>query len=102
MLNKRGKNMKQCEMKKACDAIKKIDNLQDLDIIRRQFNLTHKALKAKKAKEVKATFSVGDRVNINTKKGVMKGTIKKINRTRAVCIINDSSFNVPFSIMEVA
>ena len=94
--------MKQCEMKKACDAIKKIDNLQDLDIIRRQFNLTHKALKAKKAKEVKATFSVGDKVNINTKKGVMKGVITKMNRTRAVCDINSSSFNVPFSIMEVA
>ena len=103
MNNKRGKKiMKQCEMKKACEAIKKIDNLQDLDIIRRQFNLTQKALKAKKAKEVKATFSVGDRVNINTKKGVMKGTIKKINRTRAVCIINSNSFNVPFSLMEVA
>jgi len=102
MLNKRGKNMKQCEMKKACEAIKKLDNLADLNIVIRQLRLTQKALKAQAVKEAKSTFSVGDRVNINTKKGVMKGTITKMNRTRAVCIINDNSFNVPFSLMEVA
>ena len=94
--------MKQCEMKKACEAIKKLDNMADLNIVIRQLKLTRKALKAQAAQKAKSTFSLGDRVNINTKKGVMKGTIKKINRTRAVCIINDSSFNVPFSIMEVA
>ena len=94
--------MKQCEMKKACEAIKKLDNLDDLNIVIRQIKLTRKALKAQAAQKAKSTFSVGDRVNINTTKGVMKGTITKMNRTRAVCIINDSSFNVPFSIMEVA
>ena len=102
MLNNRGKNMKQCEMKKACEAIKKLDNMADLNIVIRQLRLTQKALKAKVAQEAKSTFSVGDKVNINTKKGVMKGTIKKMNRTRAVCIINDNSFNVPFSLMAVA
>ena len=94
--------MKQCDMKIACDAIKRIDNLQDLNCVIRQLKLTQKTLRAEKAIEALATFSVGDKVNINTKKGVMKGTITKMNRTRAVCIINDNSFNVPFSLMEVA
>tara|TARA_B100000287_G_scaffold410263_1_gene438472 strand:+ start:62 stop:346 length:285 start_codon:yes stop_codon:yes gene_type:complete len=92
--------MKQCEMKKACDAIKKIDNLEDLEIIRRQFNLTRKALKAQKALEAKSTFSVGDKIVVNSRKGSLSGTIVKVNRTRAVCDINGSSYNVPFSIME--
>ena len=69
--------MKQCEMKKACEAIKKLDNMADLNIVIRQLRLTQKSFKAKVAQESKSTFSVGDRVNINTKKGVMKGTIKK-------------------------
>jgi hypothetical protein len=94
--------MKQCEMKKACDAIKKIDNLEDMEIIRRQFNLTMKSLKAQRALDSKANFSVGDTVNIDSKKGNLVGVIKKINRTRAICDINGSSYNVPFSIMAVA
>ena len=86
----------------ACEAIKKLDNMADLNIFIRQLKLTKKALKAQAAQEAKSTFSVGDTVNINTKKGVLKGVITKMNRTRAVCDINDSSFNVPFSLMEVA
>ena len=94
--------MKQCEMKKACEAIKKIDNMADLNIVIRQLKLTRKALKAQSVQEAKSTFSVGDTVNINTAKGPMKGLITKMNRTRAVCDINGDSFNVPFSLMEVA
>ncbi len=95
--------MKQCEMKKACDAIKKIDNLQDLNAVIRQLKLTQKTLRAEKAIEALATFSVGEVVNIRLRNGsVEKGTINKLNRTRAVCDINGKSYNVPFSIMEVA
>ena len=36
--------MKQCDMKIACDAIKKIDNLQDLNVVIRQLKLTQKTL----------------------------------------------------------
>jgi len=94
--------MKQCEMSIACDAIKKIDCLEDMGIIRRQFNLTMKSLKAQKALESKAKFSVGDKIIVNSKKGSLSGTITKLNRTRAICDINGSSYNVPFSIMEAA
>jgi len=94
--------MKQCEMKKACDAIKKLDNMEDLNIVIRQVKLTQKALRLKLAQEAKSTFSVGDNVKIKTRSGSEKGIITKINRTRAVCDINGSSYNVPFSIMEAA
>ena len=96
--------MKQCEMSIACDAIKKLDNMEDLNIVIRQVKLTQKALKLKVAQEAKSIFQVGDTVNIKTKKGLMKGTITKMNRTRAVCLIGDAgmSYNVPFSVMEAA
>ena len=94
--------MKQCEMSIACDAIKKLDNMEDLNIVIRQVKLTQKALKLKVAQEAKSTFNVGDTVNIKTRSGSEKGTITKMNRTRAVCDINGSSYNVPFSIMEAA
>jgi len=97
--------MKQCEMSIACDAIKKLDNMEDLNIVIRQVKLTQKALKLKVAQEAKSTFNVGDTVNIKTRNGDdMKGVITKMNRTRAVCLIGDGgmSYNVPFSIMEAA
>ena len=94
--------MKQCDMKIACDAIKKIDNLQDLNVVIRQLKLTQKTLRAQQAVEAKATFSVGEVVNIRLKDGgTLKGTINKLNRTRAICDISGKSYNVPFSLMEV-
>ena len=95
--------MKQCDMKIACDAIKKIDNLQDLNVVIRQLKLTQKTLRAQQAVKAKATFSVGEVVNIRLKDGgTLKGTINKLNRTRAICDISGKSYNVPFTIMEVA
>ena len=69
--------MKQCKMSIACDAIKKIDCLEDMDIIRRQFNLTMKSLKAQKALESKAKFSVGDKITIAPGRRIKVG-----NKTR--------------------
>ena len=90
-------------MKIACDAIKRIDNLQDLNCVIRQLKLTQKTLRAEKAIEALATFSVGEVVNIRLKDGgTLKGTINKLNRTRAICDISGKSYNVPFTIMEVA
>ena len=50
--------------------------------------------------DTKALFNVGDTVNIDSKKGLLVGTITKMNRTRAICEIKGKAYNVPFGMME--
>ena len=48
---------------------------------------------------LKYTLSVGDEVKVSNGKTVDKGTITKINRTRAVVEMRGGSWNVPFSMI---
>jgi hypothetical protein len=91
-------------MKNLIKSINAIDNMTDLNVVISVIKAKQKSLRASKNAVAKASFKVGDTVNINSRKGNMKGVITKINRTRAVCSIGDAgmSYNVPFSIMEAA
>ena len=90
-------------MKNLINSINAIDNMADLNVVIDVIRSKQKSLRASVAAVAKTQFSVGDNVDINTrKKGVLKGVITKVNRTRAICDINGSSYNVPFSIMKVA
>jgi len=93
------------KMKNIINSINAIDNMADLNVVIDVIRSKQKSLRASVAAVAKTQFSVGDKVDITTrKKGVLKGVITKINRTRAVCLIGDGgmSYNVPFSIMKVA
>ena len=89
-------------MKALINSINKIDNIKDLNVVIDVIRSKQKSLRASVAAVAKTQFSVGDTVNIDSKKGNLVGVITKINRTRAICDINGSSYNVPFSIMKVA
>tara|TARA_B100001769_G_C21968799_1_gene521152 strand:+ start:255 stop:551 length:297 start_codon:yes stop_codon:yes gene_type:complete len=89
-------------MKNLINSINAIDNMADLNVVIDVIKSKQKSLRASKAAVAKASFTVGDTVNIDSKKGNLVGVITKINRTRAICDINGSSYNVPFSIMAVA
>ena len=91
-------------MKNIIKSINAIDNMTDLNVVISVIKAKQKSLRASKNAVAKAGFKVGDTVNINSRKGNMKGVITKINRTRAICSIGDAgmSYNVPFSIMEAA
>ena len=94
---KRGK-----KMKNLIKSINAIDNMTDLNVVINVIKSKQKSLRAVRNAVAKANFNVGDTVNIDSKKGNLVGVITKINRTRAICDINGSSYNVPFSIMGVA
>tara|TARA_B100000287_G_scaffold376041_1_gene376922 strand:- start:731 stop:1027 length:297 start_codon:yes stop_codon:yes gene_type:complete len=95
--------MRDKNMNKLINQINAIDNMADLNVVIDVIRSKQKSLRASVAATAKTQFSVGDTVDIATrKKGVLKGVITKINRTRAICDINGDSFNVPFSIMKVA
>jgi hypothetical protein len=94
---KRGK-----KMKNLIKSINAIDNMTDLNVVINVIKSKQKSLRAVRNAVAKANFNVGDTVNIDSKKGNLVAVITKINRTRAICDINGSSYNVPFSIMGVA
>jgi len=89
-------------MKKLISQIDKIDNMKDMNNVIASLKIRRAFLKNELARKAKASFSVGDAVNIDSKKGSLSGTIQKVNRTRAVVLISGESYNVPFSIMEAS
>ena len=89
-------------MKKLISQIDKIDNMKDMNNVIASLKIRRAFLQNELARKAKASFSVGDTVNIDSKKGNLVGVVTKINRTRAICDINGSLYNVPFSIMEAA
>ena len=89
-------------MKKLINEIEKIDNVQDLNKVIAVIKNQQKVLKARAIAKAKNQFSVGDTVNINGRGKTLVGKILKINRTKAICLINGDKYDVPLSIMEAA
>ena len=89
-------------MKNVINAIEKIDNIQDLNKVISVIKNQQKVIKARAIAKAKNQFNVGDTVNINSRGKTLVGEILKINRTKAICLINGDKFDVPLSIMEVA
>lgn len=89
-------------MKKLINEIEKIDNVQDLNKVIAVIKNQQKVLKARAIAKAKNQFSVGDTVNINGRGKTLVGEILKINRTKAICLINGDKYDVPLSIMEAA
>ena len=58
--------------------------------------------KKKPVAKKKAVFTPGQKVKINSRNQVLKGVIKKINRTKAIVLIDDRRYDVPLTIMEAA
>ena len=48
---------------------------------------------------IKYDLNPGDKVSINSKRLVEDGVIKKVNRTRAVVLIDGKQWNVPFALI---
>ena len=89
-------------MKKLINEIEKIDNVQDLNKVIAVIKNQQKVLKAKAIANAKNQFTVGDTVNINSRGKTLVGEILKINRTKAICLINGDKYGVPLTIMEAA
>jgi len=90
-------------MKSIINKINQVDNMADLNTVIGALKAKQKALRVQLAREARMIFSVGQTVNVVTrKKGVLTGTIKKVNRSNCVVNIKSSLYNVPMSIMEIA
>ena len=72
-----------------------IDDLRELRAIQGFVKDRKRAI----GNRLKYTLSVGDEVKVSNGKTVDKGTITKINRTRAVVEMRGGSWNVPFAMI---
>jgi transcription antitermination factor NusG len=83
----------------ALDIVKTLDDT-DFKVFTELFRGEIKDRQDRKGRIAKVALKVGDRVNVVGGKRVKdeKGTIKKINRTRAIVDIDGrGSWNIPFS-----
>ena len=90
-------------MKKSLlNAINNISSTEELNAAIDLIKIKQKQLRAITSAEKRATFSPGDHVVINSRKGRMTGIVSRVKRTKAVVEIDSVLFNVPLSIMEAA
>ena len=80
---------------KICSDIKNVKSINDLSVI----GSTVKRAKEWVGMEVASKLQKGDEVTINNGRSIDKGTITKINRTRAVVDMRGGSWTVPFSMI---
>ena len=80
---------------KICSDIKDVKSINDLRVI----GSTVKRAKEWVGMEVASKLQKGDEVTINNGRSIDKGTITKINRTRAVVEMRGGSWTVPFSMI---
>ena len=77
------------------DRINKIEDIRDLRVIQQFLKDRGDYL----GNKTKYKLTVNDKVKITSNSKVEHGVIQKINRTRAVVIIDDRRWNVPFSMI---
>ena len=77
------------------DKISDLDNIDDLNTIRDIIKNQRKYLAQKNA----FNLIKGDKVKIVGSGKIQEGTIEKINRTRAVIMVGNTGWNVPFEMI---
>ena len=75
--------------------INQIEDTRELNQIAQFIKQRRKALGSR----LKYSLNVGETVNVNGTNGIRRGVINKINRTRAVVVINAQKWTVPFSMI---
>ena len=91
--NNRGNQM--IERKELLMNLMQITDLGELRLIRSAINDRIQEVGSR----IKYDLNPGDKVSINSKRLVEDGVIKKVNRTRAVVLIDGKQWNVPFALI---
>ena len=83
------------ERKELLESLMQIRDIDELNLFRSAINDRIKEV----ASAIKYDLFPGDKVSINSKSLTEDGIIKKVNRTRAVVLIDGKQWNVPFSLI---
>ena len=91
--NNRGNQM--IGRKELLEDLMQIRDIDELNLFRSAINDRIKEV----ASAIKYDLFPGDKVTINSKRLTEEGIIKKVNRTRAVVLIDGKQWNVPFALI---
>lgn len=83
------------QRKEVLEILMSLEDIGELKLIRSAINDRIREL----GHRIKYQLNKGDSVIINSRKGTEDGIIEKVNRTRAVVIINGTHWNVPFNMI---
>ena len=83
------------ERKEILQTIMQIRDLDELRLLRSAINDRIKEV----ASAIKYDLAPGDKVSVDSKRHKEGGIVEKINRTRAVVLIEGIKWNVPFSLI---
>lgn len=90
-------------MKKSIiNAIDSIATMDELNDVIRLVKIKQKALRAQAVASAKMNIRVGDTVKVDSRNGTEFGEVLEIKRTKAIVLIDDTRWNCPLSILEVA
>lgn len=93
--------MKKSEIVKLATLIAKIDNNVTLGTVINLVKDQQKNIRNTAALIAKASLAVGDTVKVHSKKITELGKVTKINRTKAIVMIDGKSWTCPLGMLEV-
>ena len=83
-------------------AINSISSLEEMNDVIDLIKLKQKSLKTEVRAKTRSIIMVGSKVIVESRDGDVKGTIIKINRTKAIVDMKGSKWNVPLTMIKSA
>ena len=83
-------------------AINSISSLEEMNDVIDLIKLKQKSLKTEVRAKTRSIIMVGSKVIVESHDGDVKGTIIKINRTKAIVDMKGSKWNVPLTMIKAA
>tara|TARA_R110000744_G_scaffold253716_1_gene369263 strand:+ start:341 stop:613 length:273 start_codon:yes stop_codon:yes gene_type:complete len=83
-------------------AINSISSMEEMNDVIELIKLKQKSLKTEVRAKTRSTIMVGSNVIVESHDGDVKGTIIKINRTKAIVDMKGGKWNVPLTMIKAA
>ena len=83
-------------------AIHSISSMEEMNDVIDLIKLKQKSLKSEVRAKTRSIIMVGSKVIVESRDGDVKGTIIKINRTKAIVDMKGSNWNVPLTMIKAA
>ena len=83
-------------------AINSISSMEEMNEVIDLIKLKQKSLQSEVRAKTRSIIMVGSKVIVESRDGDVKGTIIKINRTKAIVDMKGSKWNVPLTMIKAA
>ena len=84
------------------EAIRKLSTTAEINAVITAVKAQQKLIRRMESAKAAMTLEIGQNVKVNARNRVITGTIKKINRSKAVVDAADGLYNVPLTMLQAA